>query len=383
MGDPINVTTNSTGNIPAISATSSATNGSPDAVYGLSNTGIGVHGQNGQGADPDGPGGPGSSGPTFGQGCGVYGESLFYQGVWGASGNQHGVYGTNGKGSGSNPGVGCGVWGDSTAGYGVFATSQTNKGLFATSKGDDGIHGETGSSTHYGVSAANNNAWPCCAIYGTSANGHGVHGLNQGSAGPTPNSGCGVWGESQQGIGVYGASKSGNAGEFHGNVSITGNQSVSGNVTVGGNVNVTGDVVLTVPGSDCGERFDVSGLEAAEAGTVMVIGEDGLLQPSDRAYDKRVAGVVSGAGTFRPAIVMGKRDDDEGRTTLALIGKVYCKVDANAGAIGVGDLLTTSDTPGHAMGVADPVKAFGSVIGKSLGTLRSGLGLIPILIALQ
>jgi hypothetical protein len=68
---------------------------------------------------------------------------------------------------------------------------------------------------------------------------------------------------------------------------------------------------------------------------------------------------------------------------IALIGKVYCKVDANYGAIEVGDLLTTSPTLGHAMKAVDPIKAFGSVIGKALRPLDSGEGLIPILIALQ
>ena len=68
---------------------------------------------------------------------------------------------------------------------------------------------------------------------------------------------------------------------------------------------------------------------------------------------------------------------------IALMGKVYCKVDASYGAIEVGDLLTTSPTPGHAMKADDPLKAFGAVIGKALQPLELGQGLIPILIALQ
>jgi rRNA processing protein Krr1/Pno1 len=62
---------------------------------------------------------------------------------------------------------------------------------------------------------------------------------------------------------------------------------------------------------------------------------------------------------------------------------VYCKVDARHGSIEVGDLLTTSDTPGHAMKATDSLKAFGSVIGKALRPLKEGQALIPILIALQ
>jgi hypothetical protein len=63
--------------------------------------------------------------------------------------------------------------------------------------------------------------------------------------------------------------------------------------------------------------------------------------------------------------------------------QVYCKVDAQYAPIEVGDLLTTSPTPGHAMKAADPFKAFGAVIGKALQPLHTGQGLLPILIALQ
>jgi hypothetical protein len=35
------------------------------------------------------------------------------------------------------------------------------------------------------------------------------------------------------------------------------------------------------------------------------------------------------------------------------------------------------------MKATDPARAFGAVIGKALGSLESGRGLIPILVALQ
>jgi hypothetical protein len=65
------------------------------------------------------------------------------------------------------------------------------------------------------------------------------------------------------------------------------------------------------------------------------------------------------------------------------MGRVYCKVDSRDGAIEVGDLLTTSPTPGHAMKAADPMKAFGAVIGKALEPISRRMGMIPILVALQ
>ena len=69
--------------------------------------------------------------------------------------------------------------------------------------------------------------------------------------------------------------------------------------------------------------------------------------------------------------------------SIALMGKVYCKVNASYGAIEVGDLLTTSPTLGHAMKADDSMKAFGSAIGKALSGLESGKGLVPMLGTLQ
>ena len=115
----------------------------------------------------------------------------------------------------------------------------------------------------------------------------------------------------------------------------------------------------------------------------MVLGEEGKLEQSRKAYDKRVAGVVSGAGDYKPGIVLDKQQSKNIRQPIALLGKVYCKIDTQYGAIEVGDLLTSSPTPGHAMKAEDPLKAFGTVIGKALRPCAGGQGLIPILIALQ
>jgi hypothetical protein len=115
----------------------------------------------------------------------------------------------------------------------------------------------------------------------------------------------------------------------------------------------------------------------------MAIDETGALRASRKAYDRAVAGVVSGAGAFRPGIVLDQRADARGRAAIALVGKVYCKVDADIAPIAVGDLLTTSDRPGHAMKLTDPLRGFGAVIGKALKPMASGQGLLPILVALQ
>jgi hypothetical protein len=149
-----------------------------------------------------------------------------------------------------------------------------------------------------------------------------------------------------------------------------------------GTVQVTGDIVM--PASDFAEDFAVDASDAIEPGTVMVLDDAGTLRPSAKGYDKKVAGVVSGAGDCRPGLILDRRElSSERRLPVALVGKVYCKVDAAFGAIEVGDLLTSSPIPGHAMKATDQIKAFGAVIGKAMRPIRSGRRLIPILIALQ
>jgi hypothetical protein len=152
-------------------------------------------------------------------------------------------------------------------------------------------------------------------------------------------------------------------------------------ITSGGNVSVPGDIVLT--GADCAEHFDVLSEATLQPGTVVVIADEKGLRECDQPYDKRVAGVVSGAGDFRPALVLDKRESDENRAAIALIGKVFCMVDASFAPVEIGDLLTTSSTLGHAMKASDRAQAFGCILGKALRPLKEGRALIPILVALQ
>lgn len=142
-----------------------------------------------------------------------------------------------------------------------------------------------------------------------------------------------------------------------------------------------GDIGLE--NADCAEEFEISGSEVLESGTVLVLGQDGKLQKSRDAYDKKVVGVISGAGDCKPGIVLDRKAAQDNRKPVALMGKAFCKADAQYTPIEVGDLLTTSPTAGHAMKATDPIKAFGAVIGKALRPLSEGRGLVPVLIALQ
>lgn len=142
-----------------------------------------------------------------------------------------------------------------------------------------------------------------------------------------------------------------------------------------------GDIILA--NADCAEDFDILDPDRIEPGTVMVIEEGGKLQQSTIPYDKKVAGIISGAGDKKPGIILDKKKYQGSRKPVALMGKVYCKVDANFAPINVGDMLTTSSTKGYAMKALDPALSFGAVLGKALRSLKKGKGLIPILIALQ
>ena len=53
------------------------------------------------------------------------------------------------------------------------------------------------------------------------------------------------------------------------------------------------------------------------------------------AYDKRVVGVIAGAGGYKPGIILDRKETSARRMPIALLGKVYCKVDAEYAAIEV------------------------------------------------
>jgi hypothetical protein len=155
---------------------------------------------------------------------------------------------------------------------------------------------------------------------------------------------------------------------------------LSGDATINGQLFVVKDIILS--GQDCAEEFVVCPDSDASAGTVMVVAPDGELRESSSAYDNGVAGVVSGAEPHRPGMIMGRTGDPGRHLPIALAGRVSCKVEATSGPIVPGDLLTTSDIPGHAMKASDRVRAAGAIVGKALRPLESGTGMVPILVAL-
>jgi len=158
--------------------------------------------------------------------------------------------------------------------------------------------------------------------------------------------------------------------------------------TDGGDVSVTRNLstaTLTIRGgADVAEPFNLSDKNISP-GSVVVIDEDnpGRLKLSRHAYDRQVAGIISGANGINPGISLHQDGALEGGQNVALTGRVYVQADASSGAIRPGDLLTTSDTPGRAMKVGDPCKAQGAILGKAMSSLASGDGLVLVLVTLQ
>lgn len=137
-------------------------------------------------------------------------------------------------------------------------------------------------------------------------------------------------------------------------------------------------------GADLAEPFLMKEQEI-EKGSVVVIDDEhpGQLTLSTRAYDRRVAGIVSGANGINTGISLRQEGLVEGSANVALSGRVYVRADATGGEILPGDLLTTSDTPGCAMKVTDHARSQGAVLGKAMSPLKRGQGMVLVLVTLQ
>ena len=313
----------------------------------------------------------------------IYAETkTFLNAVWGQATNGVGV-------TGNDAGNGTGVRGLSKEGTGVYAEcmatgsgSSNSVGVFAKST-FTGIKVETSGNNSRGAEINSEGMGVLSlashgqAIYGQSQETHdAVYGIQTAS-------GIGVHGRSFQGIGVHAESD----GSGYGIYAKSGTGRYAGYFE--GNIRVTGQI--NPAGGDLAEEFNA--YTNIEPGSVMVINNEGNLEPCCISYDKRVAGIVSGAEGYKPGIVLDTQEDEhekhqceneakKPRLAVALTGKVYCKVDASHLPIEIGDMLTTSSTKGHAMKVDEPTKAFGSVIGKALQPLRDGMGMIPVLVGL-
>lgn len=142
-----------------------------------------------------------------------------------------------------------------------------------------------------------------------------------------------------------------------------------------------------VGGSDIAEpyRIAAAGEVKPQAGMVVCVDREqvGGLRVSEKAYDRAVVGIISGANGVNPGLTLTQEGTiADGELPVANAGRVWCWVDAGAGAVEPGDLLTTSSVPGHAM-KADAALGNGAIIGKAMSSLESGRGLVLVFVGLQ
>lgn len=142
-------------------------------------------------------------------------------------------------------------------------------------------------------------------------------------------------------------------------------------------------VLQITGGADLAERFEVG--EGAKPGMVVMIDADrpGKLCVARGAYNRCVAGVISGANDVQAGMVLSDLPGEKDTVPVALSGRVWVLCDADADAVQPGDLLTTSDVAGHAMKVRDHNRAQGAALGKAMSRLEKGRGLVLALINLQ
>jgi hypothetical protein len=411
--------------------TSSSVNGAK-GVYGLAlNTTGATYGVFGETAGATGQGVAGLAASTTGVNYGVHGQTNSTTngaaGVVGLAdatfGQTYGVFGQTDSNTGYSvyglhAGSGRGVFGSSASGTGVYAGTANGTALFAERTGN-GNRGWIGSLSE--------------GVYGESSSGAGVFGKtvggpsavqgertangNRGSLG-TPTEGA--YGQAATGDGVAGISTDaiGNGGYFR-------NDGGGAALFADGVAKVR--VLEIVDGGDLAEPFVVHGEEPLSAwsgsdtmscdqrnegtkgrrdegtqvradtanpvqpGMVVVIDprDPGALRLSREPSDRKVAGIISGANGLSPGMLMKAtpRTTAPGDHNVALTGRVWCWCDATAdtgtGPIEPGDLLTTSNTVGHAMKVAPDTPAHGAVIGKAMTPLPQGRGLVLVLVNLQ
>jgi hypothetical protein len=170
--------------------------------------------------------------------------------------------------------------------------------------------------------------------------------------------------------------------EVNGSVKLSANS--GGSITFqDGTVQSTAYTGVTC-GGDYAESVDVSGnRKKYEPGDVLVIDPDrpGNFLKSAEPYSTSVTGIYS----TKPGTVgrrqTGPKKPDE--VPMAMIGIVPTKVNAENGPIRPGDLLVTSSTLGYAMKGTDRSRMLGAVIGKALGSLDKGNGVIEVVVTLQ
>jgi len=289
---------------------------------------------------------------------------------------------------GANPGV----TGSSTGGNGVQGIATSGNGVQGTSSSASasGVYGENTGGGGYGVIGRATGAG--YGIYGDNANPASWAGVFNGNLYYSGfqnklDVGDNFVATIRAGDLSFGhSSRRGTPGralvDFSDTLHLNFDSDWAKTVIGGDNVSVC---TLTIRGGcDIAEPFKMSDAEIPK-GAVVVIDENnpGHLRMSDQACDRRVAGIISGANGVNTGVTLTQEGVFENGQNVALSGRVYVQADTANGPIVPGDLLTTSETPGHAMKVTDHAKSQGAILGKAMTPLKDGKGMVLVLVTLQ
>lgn len=366
-------------------ATGTTTQGIPPrGVYGVSNSGMGVYGFSTAGNGVYGQAN-GAADAIFGLNTGT-GRSGYFA-INNASSSKNALEGeTNGSGAGVM-GLHAALTGLEPGVKGETNSSANGSGSIA---GVTGVLGRatatTGGGFSAGVRGLNNS---------TTGNGIGVVGYQAGS-------GWGVLGETPNGTGVRAVAGTG------GNALVAIYTGIAVSTTTSDNIAIfqapprTGGAAINQAridaigrgyfnggtfnaGADVAEMFDVEGERTNyEPGDVLVIStnNDRTVEKSSEPYSTLVIGVHA----TKPGVVLSEHSidvDHSDMVPLGVVGVIPTKVSGENGAIHRGDLLVTSDTPGHAMraDTNELARHPGAIIGKALENFDSeGKGIIRVLV---
>lgn len=211
----------------------------------------------------------------------------------------------------------------------------------------------------------------------------------------------GVW----TGSGDYLGNEAMDLNAFTGQLFVRGNVGL-GTVTPGQKLEVNGSIKLSTGsggtlsfpdgtiqstawtgalcGGDYAESVDVSGERAKYGpGDVLIIDDThlGKFLKSSEPYSQGIAGVYS----TKPGLV-GRRQTTP-RTSeeipMGVVGILPVKVTTENGPIHPRDLLVASSKAGYAMKGTDQSRMIGAVIGKAMGAIESGTGVIEVLVNVQ
>lgn len=303
-----------------------------------------------------------------------------------------------------------GVWGSCTSAL----SGEGSAGVRGTNYGKDPIPPDEFPPVRYGV-------WGEARGYGYGVYGTSIDSAGTGVRGEAPATGVSGYATANSGItsGVFGQcdSSTGHAGSFRANTAggvalYALNNVNSGPIIEGWNngdrefyVDSSGDVfcdgAFTGGGADFAERLPAEpSAGRLEPGDVLVFSDEpGAVRLSSKPNDPQVVGVYS----TKPGFLGGGVNDDdqdgdaknpetlrrnrENDLPVALVGIVPVKISNEAGAIRVGDLLTTGSVPGHAMKARPigqlggrPVYEQGTILGKAMENWDGATGKIKMLV---